>query len=64
LYFFRTAVYHEENRRTLIRNYGIKILIEVEGEGRKFDPVRLILAIGAGMGLFAIVYKLFKEKIV
>jgi hypothetical protein len=48
-------VYHEENRRTLTRNVGLKIVIDVEGEGRKFDPVKLILVVGAGMGLFAIV---------
>lgn len=50
----RSTTYHEENRRTLTRSYGLKFVIDVEGEGRKFDPVKLILAIGASVGLFSL----------
>ncbi|ODM98124.1 P2X purinoceptor 4 [Orchesella cincta] len=51
---FLSTTYHEENRRTLTRSYGLKFLIDVEGEGRKFDSVKLILAIGASVGLFSL----------
>jgi hypothetical protein len=54
-FFFSSTVYHEENRRTLTQNFGLKILIDVEGQGRKFDSIKFILAIGASMGLFAVV---------
>ncbi|CAL8113455.1 unnamed protein product [Orchesella dallaii] len=52
---FLSTTYHEENRRTLTRSYGLKFVIDVDGQGRKFDPVKLILAIGASMGLFSLV---------
>lgn len=52
---FRSVIYHEENRRTLIQQFGIKVLIEVEGEGRKFDSIKFLLTIGAGLGFLAMV---------
>ncbi|XP_021968650.2 P2X purinoceptor 4 isoform X2 [Folsomia candida] len=49
---FRTSFYHEENRRTLVKMYGIKFLIVVSGQGKKFDFLQLVLAFGANIALF------------
>ncbi|XP_021949297.1 P2X purinoceptor 4 [Folsomia candida] len=51
---FRTSFYHEENRRTLIKMYGLKILVVVSGSGKQFDFLQLILALGATIGLFSV----------
>lgn len=58
------ATYHEDNRRTLQKVYGLKILVTIAGEGRRFDFLTLILTLGATVGLFALVslYKLFFKK--
>ena len=34
---FRHAHYHEENRRTLVKAYGLKFLVVVDGRASKFD---------------------------
>jgi len=54
-YNFRTASFHEENRRTLTKRYGLKFLVETAGEGKQFDFLLLVLTIGASIGLFALV---------
>ena len=52
---FRTAVFHKGNSRTLTKLYAIKFFLEVAGEGKQFDFVLLVLAIGASIGLFSLV---------
>ena len=32
--------------RTLTKIYGLRFILSVRGEGRKFDPVHLFVAIG------------------
>ena len=51
---FRHALYHEEHRRTLIKAYGIKFLITVNGKGGKFDATRTIVIIVTGLGLMGL----------
>lgn len=55
----RYADYHEENRRTLHKVYGLQILIAAVGEGRKFEMFEAIISFGAIVGLFAAVSKQF-----
>jgi hypothetical protein len=35
--------------------YGLKIVIETTGEGRRFDFFTLVVTIGATIGLFSLV---------
>ncbi|EFX89097.1 hypothetical protein DAPPUDRAFT_310786 [Daphnia pulex] len=51
---FRHANYHEENRRTLSKSYGIRFIIDVRGQGRKFDFLTTMLNIGSGISLFGV----------
>ena len=51
---FRIANYHEENRRTLIKAYGIKFLISVNGKAGKFDLKNTVILIVTGMGLLGL----------
>ncbi|CAL8095540.1 unnamed protein product [Orchesella dallaii] len=51
---FRYADYHEENRRTLHKVFGLQILVAAVGEGRKFDFFEAIISLGAMVGLFAV----------
>ena len=51
---FRHALYHEEHRRTLIKAYGIKFLITVNGKAGKFDITRTIVIIVTGLGLMGL----------
>lgn len=55
LTFLRYADYHEENRRTLRKVFGLQILIAAVGEGRKFEFFEAIISLGAMVGLFAVV---------
>ena len=48
---FRHAIYHEENRRTLFKAYGMKFLIVVGGNAGKFDITRTIVIFITGLGL-------------
>ncbi|KAI1300156.1 P2X purinoceptor 4 [Halotydeus destructor] len=51
---FRYATYHEMNRRTLFKAYGIRFLVMVNGQGGQFSILPLLLNIGSGLGLLAI----------
>lgn len=51
----REPFYHEENRRTLFKMYGIRFIIVVSGEGKKFDSLQLAMAFGATIALFDLV---------
>lgn len=52
---FRLSRYHEENRRTLVKMFGIKFLIEVKGKARKFSLFPLLLNVGSGLALMGLV---------
>ena len=51
---FRHAVYHEENRRTLVKAYGLKFLISVTGNAGKFDVTRTVVILVTGLGLMGL----------
>nr|CAH0108652.1 unnamed protein product [Daphnia galeata] len=51
---FRHANYHEENRRTLFKSYGIRFVIEVRGQGAKFNILPTMLNIGSGLALLGV----------
>ena len=51
---FRFANYHEENRRTLIKAYGIKFLVNVHGTARKFDLKTTVILLVTGLGLLGL----------
>ena len=51
---FRFAHYHEENRRTLIKAYGIKFLINVSGKAGKFDLKNTVILLVTGLGLLGL----------
>lgn len=51
---FRHAIYHEENRRTLVKAYGMKFLINVNGIAGKFDITKTVIIIVTGLGLMGI----------
>ena len=48
---FRYGKYHEENRRTLTKAYGIKFIITASGTGGKFNLTNLIIILGNCFGL-------------
>ena len=48
---FRHAEYHEENRRTLIKAYGLKFLLNVSGNAGKFDLKNTVIILVTGLGL-------------
>ena len=51
---FRHAFYHEENRRTLIKAYGLKFLIVVDGRASKFDLKNTVIVLVTGIGLLGL----------
>jgi len=51
---FRHAYYHELNRRTLLKAYGLKFIINVEGLARKFSLKNTVLNVGNGLALLGI----------
>ena len=51
---FRHAIYHEEHRRTLIKAYGMKFLINVNGNAGKFDVTKTITIVVTGLGLMGL----------
>ena len=51
---FRHAKYHEEDRRTLIKAYGIKFLLNVTGTAGKFDLTKTVIILTTGLGLMGI----------
>ncbi len=42
---FRHAFYHEENRRTLVKAYGLKFLLVVDGRAGKFDLKNTVIVL-------------------
>ena len=48
---FRHGMYHEENRRTLIKSYGLKFLLNVTGKAGKFDITNTVIILVTGLGL-------------
>jgi hypothetical protein len=51
---FRSAMFYEENRRTLTKQYGLKFIVDITGQGKKFDFLRAVITVGASIGLFAL----------
>ena len=51
---FRHGKYHEEKRRTLIKSYGLKFLINVSGSARKFDLTKTIVILVTGLGIMGL----------
>ena len=51
---FRHAFYHEEDRRTLIKAYGLKFLLLIDGRAGKFDLKNTVIVIVTGLGLLGL----------
>ena len=51
---FRHAKYHEENRRTLIKAYGLKFLLNVSGNAGKFNLTNTVILLVTGLGLMGL----------
>ena len=51
---FRHAFYHEENRRTLIKAYGLKFLLVIDGRAGKFDLKNTVIVLVTGLGLLGL----------
>ena len=51
---FRFANYHEENRRTLVKAYGIKFLLNVGGLAGKFNLKNTVILLVTGLGLLGL----------
>lgn len=51
---FRFSYNHEFGRRTTLKAYGIKFVLETQGRAGKFDLIPTFLNIGAGLGLMAL----------
>ncbi len=51
---FRHAFYHEENRRTLIKAYGLKFLLVIDGRAGKFDLKNTVIVLVTGLGLIGL----------
>ena len=51
---FRHARYYDDNRRTLIKAYGMKFYINIKGKGSKFDLTKTIIILITG--ILSIVY--------
>ena len=51
---FRHGKYHEENRRTLTKAYGLKFLLNVSGIAGKFDLTKTVIILVTGLGLMGL----------
>ncbi len=51
---FRHAYYHEENRRTLVKAYGLKFIVVVDGRAAKFDLKNTVIVLVTGLGLLGL----------
>ena len=51
---FRYGNYHEENRRTLIKAYGLKFLLNVSGNAGRFDVTQTIIILVTSVGLMGL----------
>jgi len=53
--FRSIEMFHDEyDSRQLTKHYGVRVLVLISGVGRKFSPVALLTAIGAGIGLLSV----------
>lgn len=50
----RSADFYSDEKRTLWKLYALKILIDLEGEGRQFDFFQFVIKFGATVGLFSL----------
>ena len=50
----RHAFYHEENRRTLVKAYGLKFLLVIDGRAGKFDLKNTVIVLVTGLGLLGL----------
>ena len=53
-YNFRYGKFHEENRRTLSKAYGLKFMLNVSGNGRMFDLNNTLIIFGVSLGTIGI----------
>ena len=51
---FRHADYFNQNRRTLIKAYGLTFIVNVHGSAGKFSVVPTLLNLGAGLALLSV----------
>ena len=51
---FRFSKYHEENRRTLTKAYGIKFIVTATGSAGKFNLTNTIIILGNCFGLIGL----------
>ena len=51
---FRHGKYHEENRRTLFKSYGLKFILNVTGNAGKFDITKTVIILVTGLGLMGL----------
>lgn len=52
---FRYANYYGDDKRTLFKAYGIRFVVSTTGTGGKFNFVPLLINVGSGLGLMAVV---------
>ena len=52
---FRYGKFHQENRRTLTKAYGLKFILKVNGRGGKFDLTNTVIIVGNCFGLIGII---------
>lgn len=60
---FRAATYFGDNRRTMRKYFAIKILIDLEGEGKEFNFFQFGTNLGATIGFFSVVKIIFHTTI-
>ena len=51
---FRHGKYHEENKRTLLKSYGLKFILNVTGKAGKFDITKTVIILVTGLGLMGL----------
>ena len=51
---FRHGKYHEENKRTLVKSYGLKFVLNVNGRVGKLDLTKTIIILVTGLGLMGL----------
>ena len=51
---FRHAMYHEENKRTLFKRYGLRFILNVRGTAGKFDLTKSVIIVVTGIGLMGL----------
>ena len=56
---FRYGKFHQENRRTLTKAYGLKFILNASGRGGKFDLTNTIIILGNCYGVLCFVSMLY-----